>query len=34
MSRNDTYICGTIRADRKKNLEEIVRKKLEKGEMV
>ena len=33
-SSNGTYICGTLRADRKNNPKEVVRKKLGKGEMV
>ena len=34
MYSNVTYICGTLRADRKNNLKEVVWKKHGKGEMV
>ena len=33
MSSNGTYICGTLRADRKNNPKNVVRKKLGKGQI-
>ena len=33
MSKKQTYICGTLRSDRKGNPKEVVSKKLKKGEV-
>ena len=33
MSKRNTYITGTLRADRKRNPSDVMRKKLQKGEM-
>ena len=33
MSKKQTYICGTLRSDRKGNSKEVVSKKLKKGEV-
>ena len=34
LSSDKTYICGTLRSDRKGNPKEVTKKKLQKGEMI
>ena len=34
LTSNSTYVCGTLRSNRKENPKDVITKKLKKGEMI